>query len=52
VVQQKGTESPPGLTPPRLTEEKVPLQLGMKEEKNSLDEGEATLIWPALGGER
>jgi hypothetical protein len=31
---------------PRLAEEKRAPQPGLKEEKNSLDEGEAVLIWP------
>jgi len=44
IVEKKAAELPPG--PPRLPEEKRILQPGMKEEKNSLDEGEATLIWP------
>ena len=47
VIEKKATELPPlGTTPPRLPEEKRAPQPGMKEEKNSLDEGEATLIWP------
>jgi hypothetical protein len=32
--------------PPRLAETGRPLAPGMQEEKNSLDEGEAVLIWP------
>lgn len=46
VVEKKPADSPPGLTPPRLAEEKRVLQPGMKEEKASLDEGEAILTWP------
>jgi hypothetical protein len=47
VVEKKAAEGPPsGGTPPRLPEEKRAPQPGMKEEKNSLDEGEATLVWP------
>ena len=46
VVQTKGSGLPAGMTPPVLPEEKLPPKLGMKEEKNSLDEGEAVLIWP------
>jgi hypothetical protein len=43
-IEQKGTGL--AVVPPRLPEEKVVLGPGMKEEKNSLDEGEAVLIWP------
>jgi hypothetical protein len=47
IVEQKGAGAPPGGTiPPRLPEDKPPPKPGMKEEKNSLDEGEAVLIWP------
>lgn len=47
IVEKKAPEAPPpGMTPPRLAEEQPTPQAGMQEEKNSLDEGEATLIWP------
>ena len=48
VIQEKGAPGTltPGLIVPRLPEEKLPPVAGMKEEKNSLDEGEAVLIWP------
>jgi hypothetical protein len=47
LMEKKGSEAPPpGASAPRLPEEKRLPQPGMKEEKNSLDEGEATLIWP------
>jgi hypothetical protein len=49
VVEQKGSSVPAAagtLVPPILQEERPELKPGMKEEKNSLDEGEAVLIWP------
>ena len=46
-LEQKGTVLPAGaVVPPRLAEDKLLHGPGMKEEKNSLDEGEAVLIWP------
>ena len=50
IIEKTGGKSPPpGGTPPRLPEEKQQqLQPGMKEEKNSLDEGEAILTWPEI----
>ena len=39
-------DKPPAERTPRLPEEKATIQAGLKEEKNSLDEGEAVLIWP------
>lgn len=44
-VQQKGQPALAG-TAPILSEERRQPVAGMKEEKNSLDEGEAVLIWP------
>ena len=46
VVDKKAAEVPPVVLPPRLAEEKRAPQPGLKEEKNSLDEGEAVLILP------
>jgi hypothetical protein len=47
VLQAKGVPSAVGTaTPPRLAEEKPLLKPGLKEEKNSLDEGEAILVLP------
>lgn len=45
-VEQSGQQQPTRITPPILAEERAPLKPGMHEEKNSLDEGEAILIWP------
>lgn len=44
VLQSKG--SPEGPAAPVLQEVRKPLQAGLKEEKNALDEGEAILILP------
>jgi hypothetical protein len=49
IIEQKGSSAHPpagSLIPPLLPEERPELKPGMKEEKNSLDEGEAVLIWP------
>jgi hypothetical protein len=46
VIVEKKVGEMPSVIPPRLAEEKRDPQPGMKEQKNSLDEGEAVLIWP------
>ena len=46
VIEKKGADVVPWVTPPRLPEEKHALAPSMKEEKNSLDEGEALLVLP------
>ena len=46
IVQKKGSEAPLGGGAPVFPEDKLSPKPGMKEEKNSLDEGEAVLIWP------
>lgn len=45
VLQSKGGDGGPA-APPTLPEDKPPTKPGMKEEKNSLDEGEAVLLLP------
>ena len=45
IIERKGATVPPPI-PPVLPERQSELKPGMKEEKNSLDEGEAVLIWP------